>query len=97
MNISIYLLNLTILQALLDELEQRIELCHQKGLEEEEIAHKASQASDQAADTHKLKKKGGKTGKTPGNCYIIMLYCSGYNMEEYFTVKKKHYHSDLFV
>ncbi|XP_071146803.1 condensin complex subunit 1-like [Mytilus edulis] len=53
------------MKVLLDELEQRIELCHQKGLEEEEIAHKASQASDQAADTHKLKKKGGKTGKTP--------------------------------
>ncbi|CAG2222377.1 CAPD2 [Mytilus edulis] len=53
------------MKALLDELEQRIELCHQKGLEEEEIAHKASQASDQATDTHKLKKKGGKTGKTP--------------------------------
>ncbi|XP_052083099.1 condensin complex subunit 1-like isoform X2 [Mytilus californianus] len=53
------------MKALLDELEQRIELCHQKGLEEEEIAHKASQASDAAADTQKHKKKGGKTGKTP--------------------------------
>lgn len=53
-------------KALLDELEQRIDLCHQKGLEEEEIAMKASQASDTAADTQKGGKRKGKAGgKTP--------------------------------
>lgn len=48
-----------------DELEQRIEICHLKGLEEGEIAQKASQASEQTTDTQKNKRKG-KTGKTPG-------------------------------
>jgi hypothetical protein len=50
-----------------DELEQRIEICHLKGLEEGDIAQKASQASEQATDTQKNKRKG-KTGKSPGNC-----------------------------
>ena len=56
-------------KTLIDELEQRIEICHQKGLEEGEIAQKASEASGAAADLQK-KRKGGKTGKTPGNCCI---------------------------
>lgn len=55
-------------------MEQRIDLCHQKGLEEEEIAMKASQASDTAADTQKGGKRKGKAGgKTPG--MVIVHVC----------------------
>ena len=64
---------------MLDELEQRIELCHQKGLEEEEIAIKASQASDVASDAQKGKRKGKAGGKTPGTCiffYTRDVFCS---------------------
>ncbi|XP_061198116.1 condensin complex subunit 1-like [Saccostrea echinata] len=56
-------------KTLIDELEQRLQQCHTKGLEEGDIAVKASQASQAASLAKgKSKTKGAKTpakGKTP--------------------------------
>ncbi|KAL5015272.1 hypothetical protein ScPMuIL_009542 [Solemya velum] len=54
-------------KVLIDELEQRIEQCHNKGLEEGDIAKKAGQASSQAAALKNARKTPGKHLKTPGN------------------------------
>jgi hypothetical protein len=57
-------------QTLIDEFEQRVQQCHTKGLEEGEIAVKASQASQAVSQAKgKSRSKGSKTpakGKTPG-------------------------------
>ncbi|KAK3104798.1 hypothetical protein FSP39_010318 [Pinctada imbricata] len=56
-------------KTLIDELEQRLIACHTKGLEEGDIAVKASQVSAQAKSKGKTPMKGktpAKSGKTPG-------------------------------
>ncbi|XP_071110071.1 condensin complex subunit 1-like [Haliotis cracherodii] len=50
-------------KTIVDEIEERIERCRNKGLEDDEIAHKASKASGAAA-SHKGKHK--TPAKTPG-------------------------------
>ena len=47
-------------QTLIDELEQRLEACHTKGLEEGDIAVKASQMT-----SNQPKGKSPRKGKTP--------------------------------
>ncbi|PVD36929.1 hypothetical protein C0Q70_03922 [Pomacea canaliculata] len=48
-------------KVLLDELEERIEQGHRKGLDEEETTHRASKASSSAAHQRKQFKTSGKT------------------------------------
>lgn len=49
---------------LLTELEERLERCHNKGMEDDEIAQKASQASQQRGKTpHKTPGRKGKTSR----------------------------------
>ncbi|XP_067659519.1 condensin complex subunit 1-like [Haliotis asinina] len=50
-------------KTIVDEIEERIERCRSKGLEEDEIAHKASKASGAAASQ---KSKHKTPAKTPG-------------------------------
>ncbi|XP_046579520.1 LOW QUALITY PROTEIN: condensin complex subunit 1-like [Haliotis rubra] len=50
-------------KTIVDEIEERIERCRNKGLEEDEIAHKASKASGAAASQ---KSKHKTPAKTPG-------------------------------
>ena len=49
---------LCVFQTVVEELEQRLEQCHAKGMDEEATAQKASKAKTAA----------GKNTKTPGEC-----------------------------
>ncbi|ESO99274.1 hypothetical protein LOTGIDRAFT_231024 [Lottia gigantea] len=52
-------------KALIDELEEKLEKCHNRGLEEEEICQKASTASDAASKLKTKHRTPGKGRKTP--------------------------------
>ena len=54
-------------QVLVDELEERMEQCHRKGLDDGEIAHRASKSSNLAQQhAKKGSKTSGHPARTPG-------------------------------
>ncbi|KAK7496786.1 hypothetical protein BaRGS_00011995 [Batillaria attramentaria] len=53
-------------KVLVDELEERLEQCHRKGLDEDETAQRASKSSSAAATQSKRHKTPARGGRTPG-------------------------------